>query len=112
MCKISNFTITVGGVTTNSAESLGAHTDLATAHTALEKLPDLKQLLADQQAMAAAASTIISVSNQIASDIAGNAEKTKDNLKNEFGNTLSPEDQQIYNSLTPNIGVRYSIFTF
>jgi filamentous hemagglutinin len=98
---ITDGTITVGGVTTNSAESLGAHTDLATAHTALEKLPDLKQLLADQQAMAAAASTIISVSNQIASDIAGNAEKTKDNLKNEFGNTLSPEDQQIYNSLTP-----------
>jgi filamentous hemagglutinin len=98
---ITDGTITVGGVTTNSAESLGAHTDLATAHTALEKLPDLKQLLADQQAMAAAAGTVISVSAQIASDIAGNAEKTKDNLKNEFGNTLSPEDQQIYNSLTP-----------
>jgi hypothetical protein len=77
------------------------NTDTANAHTALEKLPDLKQLLADQQAMAGAASTVISVSNQIASDIAGNAEKTKDNLKNEFGNTLSPEDQQIYNSLTP-----------
>jgi filamentous hemagglutinin len=65
---ITDGTITIGGVTTSSAESLGAHTDLATAHTTIDKLPDIKVLLQDQQAMAAAASTVISTSSQVSNE--------------------------------------------
>ena len=51
-----------------SAASLGAHTDLATANSSIEALPDVKKLMQDQQAMAAAANTVIATASQIVSD--------------------------------------------
>jgi filamentous hemagglutinin len=60
----------IGGQSMTSAASLGAHTDLPSASKAIAALPDLKVLMADQQAMAAAAGTVIAASGQIAGDIA------------------------------------------
>src|SRR5450830_923707 len=54
--------ITIGGQATSSASGLGAHTDLATAHSAIEALPDLRNVMKEQQAMAAAANTVIGTS--------------------------------------------------
>ncbi|KAG1597809.1 hypothetical protein G6F46_014245 [Rhizopus delemar] len=61
-------TITIGGRKTTAAE-LGVNTDAAAAHRALEAMPDANKMLADQQAMANAASTVLATSKQIASDI-------------------------------------------
>lgn len=69
--------------------------------TAVDQLSDLKVLLTNQQAMAAATTTVIKTSGQISNDIATSAEKTKDNLKKEFGDKLTPQEQQTYNALTP-----------
>ena len=60
-----------------SARDLGLHADAATAHTAIAPLPDLKVIMADQKAMAAAAGTVIATSNQIANDIATSAGKAQ-----------------------------------
>ncbi|TDR28910.1 hemagglutinin repeat-containing protein [Hydromonas duriensis] len=49
--------IHVGGTST-SAAATGIHTDAATAHQALEPLPDVRALMAQQQAEAAAVNTI------------------------------------------------------
>jgi len=67
--------ITIGGQATSSASGLGAHTDLATAHSAIEALPDLRNVMKEQQAMAAAANTVIGTSAQIAGDIANSQVK-------------------------------------
>ncbi|WP_294989962.1 hemagglutinin repeat-containing protein [uncultured Stenotrophomonas sp.] len=60
--------ITIGGRKTTAAE-LGVNTDVAAAHRALEAMPDANKLLAEQQAMASAASTVLTTSKQVASDI-------------------------------------------
>ena len=60
--------ITIGGQKLNSAADLGAHTDLATANSAIAALPDLRNVMKEQQAMSAAANTIISTAVQYASD--------------------------------------------
>ncbi|MGW8393131.1 hemagglutinin repeat-containing protein [Pseudoduganella sp. HUAS MS19] len=72
---ITDGKITIGGVTTSSVKDLGINTDASKANTALAKLPDLQQLLKDQQAMSAAAGTVIATGKQIAGDIAGDAAK-------------------------------------
>ncbi|WP_407928278.1 hemagglutinin repeat-containing protein [Collimonas silvisoli] len=67
--------ITIGGQRMTSAAGLGAHTDLATAHTAIAPLPDLKNVMNNQQAMAAAANTVIATSAQIGNDLGQAANK-------------------------------------
>ncbi|EJN01452.1 hemagglutinin repeat-containing protein [Herbaspirillum sp. YR522] len=67
--------INIGGQTTTDATSLGAHTDLATANSTIEALPDLRNVMKEQQAMAAAANTVIATTVQIAGDIAKSREK-------------------------------------
>ena len=66
--------ITIGGQSTTAAAT-GINTDAAAAHNTIDKLPDLQVLLKDQQAMAAAASTVISTVKQASSDIAKEAER-------------------------------------
>ncbi|MFC5474728.1 hemagglutinin repeat-containing protein [Paraherbaspirillum soli] len=61
--------INISGQHMTSAAGLGAHTDLATANTAIARLPDLKNVMHNQQAMAAAASTVIATATQIAGDL-------------------------------------------
>src|SRR5450830_948851 len=67
--------IKIGGQSMTSAASLGAHTDLATANSSIEALPDVKKLMQDQQAMAAAANTVVTTSVQVAGDIASSRAK-------------------------------------
>ncbi|KRB92814.1 hemagglutinin repeat-containing protein [Duganella sp. Root198D2] len=65
--------ITIGGVTTNSVKELGINSDASKASTALDKLPDLQKVLKDQQAMSAAAGTVLATSKQIIGEIATSA---------------------------------------
>ncbi|AIY40132.1 Putative large exoprotein involved in heme utilization or adhesion of ShlA/HecA/FhaA family [Collimonas arenae] len=60
--------INVGGQHMTSAAGLGAHTDLATANGAIAALPNLQNVMSNQQAIATAANTVISTSLQIAGD--------------------------------------------
>lgn len=75
--------IKIGGQQT-SAAGLGAHTDLATANAAIAPLPDLKNVMSNQQAMAAAANTVIATGNQIANDLGRSAQKQVDQAKQAF----------------------------
>jgi filamentous hemagglutinin len=69
--------ITIGGVTTGSIKDLGINTDASKANTALDKLPELQAVLKEQQAMSAAAGTVVATSKQVAGDIVANAVKTQ-----------------------------------
>ncbi|WP_313248752.1 hemagglutinin repeat-containing protein [Stenotrophomonas indicatrix] len=68
LATLTEGNITIGGKQTTAAE-LGINTDASAAHRALEALPDASKLLADQQAMAAAAGTVVSVGQQIRGEI-------------------------------------------
>ena len=65
--------IKIGGQSMTSAASLGAHTDLATANAGIAALPNLKNVMTNQQAMAAAATTVIATGVQIGNDRAAAA---------------------------------------
>ena len=67
--------IVIGGKRTTAAET-GINTDASIANEALAALPDVRKVMVDQQAMGAAAGTVIQTGQQIAGDIAANA-KTK-----------------------------------
>jgi hypothetical protein len=64
-------------VTTGSVKDLGINTDASKANTALDKLPELQAVLKQQQAMSAAAGTVVATSKQVAGDILANAVKTQ-----------------------------------
>ena len=76
--------IKIGGKNTTAAAT-GINTDAATAHSTIDKLPDLQVLLKDQQAMAAAASTVISTVKQASSDISKAAEQQNKTDKTVLG---------------------------
>ncbi|WP_211462171.1 hemagglutinin repeat-containing protein, partial [Collimonas silvisoli] len=86
--------ITIGGQRMTSAAGLGAHTDLATAHTAIAPLPDLKNVMNNQQAMAAAANTVIATSAQIANDLGTAANKKYDKAQAVLNNKDSTQEQK------------------
>ena len=73
---ITDGKITIGGVTTNSVKDLGINNDASKANTGLDKLPDLQKMLKEQQAMSAAAGTVIATSKQVIGDLASSASKT------------------------------------
>ncbi|WP_267113612.1 hemagglutinin repeat-containing protein [Xanthomonas sacchari] len=66
--------ITIGGKRTTAAET-GINNDASKANEALATLPDVRKVLAEQQAMGAAAGTVLETSRQVAGDIAANAAK-------------------------------------
>ncbi|KQZ27064.1 hemagglutinin repeat-containing protein [Duganella sp. Root1480D1] len=70
---ITDGKINIGGVTTNSVKDLGINNDASKANTALDKLPDLQKVLKDQQAMSAAAGTVLATSKQIIGEVATSA---------------------------------------
>jgi len=86
--------ITIGGQHMTSAAGLGAHTDLATAHTAIAPLPDLKNVMANQQAMAAAANTVIATGAQIANDLGTAANKKNEQAQAVLNNKDSTQAQK------------------
>uniref|UniRef100_UPI000AFD0AE5 hemagglutinin repeat-containing protein n=6 Tax=Xanthomonas graminis TaxID=3390026 RepID=UPI000AFD0AE5 len=67
--------IVIGGKHTTAAET-GINTDASVANDVLSALPDVRKVMVDQQAMGAAAGTVVQTGQQIAGDIAANA-KTK-----------------------------------
>lgn len=66
--------IVIGGKKVTAAE-LGVNTDAATAHRAIEAMPNAELQLANQQAMANVMGTVMATSDQVAGDIAANARK-------------------------------------
>ncbi|HCE11031.1 MAG TPA: filamentous hemagglutinin, partial [Oxalobacteraceae bacterium] len=85
--------LTIGGQSLTSAKDLGAHTDLQTANKTIASLPNLKAIIGDQQAMAAAAGTVIATAKQVAGDIAGKAAKTQKDAQAVLDNPNSSPDQ-------------------
>jgi filamentous hemagglutinin len=67
--------ISIGGVRTSSVKDLGINTDASKANTGLDKLPDLQTMLKGQQAMSAAAGTVLATSKEIIGDIATSVSK-------------------------------------
>eukprot|EP01037_Dinobryon_pediforme_P019117 gene19117-19480_t len=91
--------IKIGGQSMTSAASLGAHTDLATANSSIEALPDVKKLMQDQQAMVAAANTVIATASQIVSDKAkvANQQVTDANASIKTANQNIADAQAVLN---------------
>jgi len=94
LATLTEGNITIGGKQTTAAE-LGINTDASAAHRALEALPDASKLLADQQAMAAAAGTVLSTSQQIANDIGSGANRITD----KYREGLSVEERRVFDDL-------------
>ncbi|WP_232463094.1 hemagglutinin repeat-containing protein [Stenotrophomonas sp. WZN-1] len=88
--------ITIGGKQTSAAE-LGINTDASGAHRALDALPDASKLLADQQAMAAAAGTVMATSQQIAWDVQAYQSKKATQA---YYDGLSTDDKKAFNALS------------
>ncbi len=96
LATLTEGNITIGGKQTTAAE-LGINTDASAAHRALEAMPDASKLLADQQAMAGAAGTVLSTSQQIANDI-GSAGANK--ITDKYREGLSVEERRVFDDLT------------
>jgi len=97
LATLTEGNITIGGKQTSAAE-LGINTDASGAHRALDALPDASKLLADQQAMAAAAGTVMATSQQIAWDI-GSADAKK--ITDKYREPMSPEERRAFDALLP-----------
>ncbi|KXU96992.1 hypothetical protein AB839_09530 [Stenotrophomonas sp. DDT-1] len=98
LATLTEGNITIGGKQTSAAE-LGINTDASGAHRALDALPDANKLLADQQAMAAAAGTVMATSQQIAWDI-GSADAKK--ITDKYREPMSPEERRAFDALLPD----------
>ncbi|WP_369038399.1 hemagglutinin repeat-containing protein [Stenotrophomonas maltophilia] len=96
LATLTEGTITIGGKQTSAAE-LGINTDASGAHRALEALPDASKLLADQQAMAAAAGTVMATSQQIAWDVQAYQSKKATQA---YYDGLSTDDKKAFNALS------------
>ncbi|WP_239508716.1 hemagglutinin repeat-containing protein [Stenotrophomonas maltophilia] len=88
--------ITIGGRKTTAAE-LGVNTDAAAAHRALDTMPDANKLLADQQAMANAASTVLATSKQVAVDVQA---YQSNKATQAYYDGLSTEQKKAFNALS------------
>ena len=98
LATLTEGNITIGGKQTTAAE-LGINTDASAAHRALEALPDASKLLADQQAMAAAAGTVLSTSRQISGDLASRAQAGAANAYDGFVEKLEGQDLADFQAL-------------
>lgn len=98
LATLTEGNITIGGRQTSAAE-LGINTDASGAHRALDALPDASKLLADQQAMAAAAGTVLSTSQQISGDLASRAQTGAANAYDGFVETLEGQDLADFQAL-------------
>lgn len=96
LATLTEGNITIGGKQTSAAE-LGINTDASGAHRALDALPDANKLLADQQAMAAAAGTVMATSQQIAWDVQAYQSKKATQA---YYDGLSSDDKKAFNALS------------
>ncbi|QHG86902.1 hemagglutinin repeat-containing protein [Xanthomonas cucurbitae] len=94
-------TIKIGGKTTTAAAT-GINTDASAAHDAVATLPDVRKILGEQQAMAAAAGTVIATGRQIGQDIAASAENKARAIEDQYRDGLKTEDERNrFAALTP-----------
>ncbi|MEA9733364.1 hemagglutinin repeat-containing protein, partial [Xanthomonas campestris] len=91
--------IKIGGKTTTAAAT-GINTDASAAHEAVATLPDVRKILGEQQAMAAAAGTVIATGKQIGDDIAAAAESKTDAIEKQYKDGLSQEGKDNFAKLT------------
>ncbi|WP_241899215.1 hemagglutinin repeat-containing protein [Stenotrophomonas maltophilia] len=96
LATLTEGNITIGGKQTTAAE-LGINTDASGAHRALDALPDASKLLADQQAMAAGAGTVMATSQQIAWDVQAYQSKKATQA---YYDGLSSDDKKAFNALS------------
>ncbi|MCC8484877.1 hemagglutinin repeat-containing protein, partial [Xanthomonas campestris] len=92
-------TIKIGGKTTTAAAT-GINTDASAAHEAVATLPDVRKILGEQQAMAAAAGTVMATGKQIGDDIAASAESKANAIEAEYKNGLTQEGKDDFANLT------------
>ncbi|XQA63752.1 hemagglutinin repeat-containing protein [Xanthomonas sacchari] len=92
--------ITIGGKRTTAAET-GINTDASKANEALATLPDVRKVLAEQQAMGAAAGTVLETSRQVAGDIAANAAKKTAEARDAYLKGLNGDQQAAFAKLDP-----------
>ncbi|WP_427926316.1 hemagglutinin repeat-containing protein, partial [Xanthomonas campestris] len=91
--------IKIGGKTT-TASATGINTDATAAHEAVATLPDVRKILGEQQAMAAAAGTVMATGKQIGDDIAAAAESKTDAIEKQYKDGLSQEGKDNFAKLT------------
>ena len=91
--------IVIGGQKVTAAE-LGVNTDAATAHRAIEAMPNAELQLANQQAMANAMGTVVATSKQIAGDIAASARNKTATAYEEAMEGMSQEEHANYDNMT------------
>ncbi|WP_425510107.1 hemagglutinin repeat-containing protein [Xanthomonas indica] len=92
--------ITIGGKRTTAAET-GINTDASKATEALATLPDVRKVLAEQQAMGAAAGTVLETSRQVAGDIAANAAQKTAEARDAYLEGLNGDQQAAFAKLDP-----------
>ncbi|XKY51844.1 hemagglutinin repeat-containing protein [Xanthomonas campestris pv. raphani] len=92
-------TIKIGGKTTTAAAT-GINTDATAAHEAVATLPDVRKILGEQQAMAAAAGTVMATGKQIGDDIAASAENKANAIEAQYKDGLSQEGKDNFAKLT------------
>jgi filamentous hemagglutinin len=85
--------LTIAGKST-TAKELGINTDIAKANTQIATVPNIKDVLKEQQAMSAAAGTVIATSKQVAGDIANNAARTRADQQRIIDNPNSTTEQK------------------
>ncbi|XQA72256.1 VENN motif pre-toxin domain-containing protein [Xanthomonas sacchari] len=90
--------ITIGGKRTTAAET-GINTDASKANEALATLPDVRKVLAEQQAMGAAAGTVLETSRQVAGDIAANAAQKTAEARDAYLKGLNSDEQEAFAKL-------------
>ncbi|MFC0350698.1 hypothetical protein [Undibacterium danionis] len=89
---ISEGSISIAGKST-TAKALVINTDAAKANQQIATTLNIKDILKEQQAMSAAARTVISTSKQVAGDIANNAAKTQDKAQKIIDDKTSTPEQ-------------------
>nr|WP_278253203.1 VENN motif pre-toxin domain-containing protein [Stenotrophomonas maltophilia] len=96
LATLTEGNITIGGKQTTAAE-LGINADAGVAHGALDALPDANKLLTGQQAMAAAAGTVMATSQQIAWDVQAYQSKKATQA---YYDGLSSDDKKAFSTLS------------
>ena len=99
---ISPGQITINGQQT-SVEELGIHSDIDSAHSQINQLPDLQQIMDKQQAVADATATIANSVRTLSADMARKANQERQQAREKAEQELqsnNPELWQDYNQLS------------
>nr|WP_241846822.1 hemagglutinin repeat-containing protein [Xanthomonas oryzae] len=93
-------TLVIGGQRTTAAQT-GINTDASQANAALEALPDVRKVLAEQQALGAAAGTVLETGKQVAGDLASNAAAKAAAARGAYLDGLSDAQRDAFAALSP-----------